>query len=90
MGDPAQLLIFLVIIVLSILLLVVGVQLFIVLRDFRSTLGKANRILDNAEEITHSISAPVSSISSIITSIKAGSIIAKILKKADLLEELKK
>ncbi len=89
MGDPAQALLFLVIIVLSVLLVVVGVQLFIVLRDLRSTLGKANKLLDDAGEITHSISAPVSSISSIITGLKAGSIIAKILKKADLLEEPK-
>jgi len=87
MGDPAQSLLFLVIIILSILLVVLGVQVFIVLKDFRNTLGKANRILDDAEEITHNISAPVSSISSLITSLKAGTIIARILKKADLLEE---
>lgn len=84
MIDPAQTILFLVIIVLSILLVVLGIQAFFVLKELRSTLSKANKVLDDAGEITKSISAPVSTFSSLLTGLKAGSIFANFLKKVDL------
>ncbi len=81
MFDPAQILLFLVILVLTILLVVLGIQVSLILRDVRKTVSKANKVLDNTGEITKSISAPVSSLSSIIMGIRSGGAIAGIVKK---------
>lgn len=78
--DPAQTALFLVIIVLTVLLLVLGVQVFFILRELRKTIEKTNKVLDEAGEITESVSAPLSSISTLITGLKTGASIASIFK----------
>lgn len=83
MFDPAQLLLFIVILVLTILLVVLGVQVYLILRDLRHTIAKANKVLDRAGEITESVSAPISSLSSIIMGLKTGAIFANLLKKVN-------
>lgn len=80
MGDPAQAALFLVIIVLTLLLLVLGIQVFFILRELRETVSKANKVLDDTGVITHSVSAPISTLSSLTMGVKAGSLIARILK----------
>ena len=82
MFDPAQILLFAVIIILTLLLLVLGIQVFFILRDLRKTINKANKVLDNTGEITQSVSQPLSSLSSVLMGLKAGGVIAKIIKKA--------
>ena len=47
MIDPAQTALFLVIIVLTILLLGLGIQVFFILRELRKTVDKANKVLDD-------------------------------------------
>lgn len=81
MIDTAQTALFLVIIVLTILLLVLGIQVFFILKELRNTIGKLNKVLDDTGLITESVSGPIASLSSIATGVKAGTIIAKILKK---------
>ncbi len=94
MIDSAQTILFVVIIVLTILLLVLGVQVFFILRDLRKTVNKANKVLDNTNIITHSVSQPLSSLSSIAMGIKTGStflnIFKKILSKDEDLEKKRK
>lgn len=70
--DTAQILLLSVVIVLSFLLLILGVQVFLILREFRKTVGKINRILDDAALLTESISAPIENFSSILGGIKTG------------------
>jgi len=48
MIDLTQLLILLVILVATFMLTLVGVQVFFILKEFRATIQKANKILDNA------------------------------------------
>jgi len=79
MTDPAQTALFLVVIVLTILLVVLGIQVFFILRELRKTIDKANKILDDTGAITESVSKPISSLSSIAMGLKAGARIAKIL-----------
>jgi hypothetical protein len=79
--DTAQIALFIVIIILTILLLALGVQVFFILREFRKTVFKANKILDNTNVITESVSAPISSLSSIATGIKAGASFVNLFKK---------
>lgn len=78
--DTAQIIVFIVIIVLTVLLVLLGIQAFYVLRELRTTLSKANKILDSASQLTESISNPVSAFSSILSGLKTGSLIAGILK----------
>lgn len=80
MIDPAQTALFLIIIVLAILLVVLGIQVFYILRELRKTISKANKVLDDTGVITESVSKPVSSLSTLISGIKTGATIASIIK----------
>lgn len=79
--DPAQIVIFVIIIVLTIAFLFLGREFFFVLRELRQTLIKTNRILDTAEKISENISNPINTLSSVVTGAKAGGLIASIIKK---------
>lgn len=72
MPDAAQTALFVIIIILTILLVVLGVQVFFILRDFRKTIQKANSILDDAEGITQSISEPINTFSTLLMGLKTG------------------
>lgn len=80
MPDPAQTALFLVIIVLTILLLVLGIQVFFILRELRHTVSKANKVLDDTGIITKSVSGPISSFSSLAMGLKAGSSFMNLLR----------
>lgn len=82
MFDPAQLLLFIVILVLTLLLLILGSQVFLILRDIRQTIAKANKVLDKTGEITENVSAPISNLSQILMGLKTGATFANLLKKA--------
>ena len=81
MADPAQTILLVVILILSILLVVLGIQVFLILRDLRETIAKANKVLDDAGQIAQSVSAPVSTISSILMGINTGAIASSIFSK---------
>ncbi|MGH7245473.1 MAG: hypothetical protein ACREGI_00900 [Candidatus Levyibacteriota bacterium] len=79
--DTAQTLLVVVIVALTVLLVVLGLQVFFILRELKKTVEKANKVLDDTGLITHSVSGPISNLSTIITGVKAGSILASILSK---------
>lgn len=79
--DPAQTVLFLVITVLTLLLLVLGIQVFFILRELRQTITKTNKVLDDAGEITESVSAPISNLSGIAMGLKTGVKIASLFKQ---------
>lgn len=81
MIDPVQAVLLVVIILLTLLLLVLGVQVFFILKELRQTLFRTTKILENAENITQSVSEPMSFISTLLFSSKTISTISKILKK---------
>ncbi len=81
MIDPAQTALFLVIIVLTVLLVVLGIQVFFILRELRQTINKANKVLDDTGMITESVSGPISTLSSLAMGVKTGAAFANILKK---------
>lgn len=78
--DTAQLLLSIVIVLLTLILLVLGVQIFFVLREFQKTVRKANKVLDDTSVITESISGPISNFSMLTSGIKAGAFLAQLLK----------
>jgi cell division protein FtsL len=76
MLDTVQLVLLFVIIIVSLLLVVLGVQVYFILKEVRKTITKANEVLTDAPHITESVSVPISSLSSLASGLKAGSIIA--------------
>lgn len=76
MIDSVQLVLLLIIITLTVLLVVLGVQVFFILRDIGKAVTKANKVLDNAHVITDSISVPFASFASLTTGLKTGSFLA--------------
>lgn len=81
MIDITQILLIAVITILTVMLTVIGMQLVYILREFRKTVEKVNKILDDTGLITESIAKPVAGVSSILTGIKAGVDLAHIFKK---------
>ena len=56
--DPVQILLFAVASVLTVLLLVLGVEVFFILRESYRALKKLNRVLDNAGSVSEAVSKP--------------------------------
>ncbi|OGH17572.1 MAG: hypothetical protein A3C22_01745 [Candidatus Levybacteria bacterium RIFCSPHIGHO2_02_FULL_37_10] len=79
--DTAQIILIIVIVLLTILLAVLGVQVFFILKEFRKTVSKANKVLDNTNNIAQNVSAPLTSLSSIAAGIKTGASFINIFKK---------
>lgn len=77
--DTAQILLIVVIVILTFLLVALGIQVFFILREFRKTISKANKVLEDTGTITGSISGPVSNLSNLTSGIKVGAMIAKFL-----------
>lgn len=73
--DAAEVVLIFVLIVLTVLLIVLGIQVFLILKEFRKTVTKANKVLDDTGTITQSVSGPLSNLSSIGTSFKFGSVL---------------
>ena len=77
--DTTQILLIVVIVLLSVLFIGLGIQVYFILREFQKTITKANRVLDDTEVITHSVSGPLSNLSMLASGVKAGAFIASLL-----------
>jgi uncharacterized membrane protein YqiK len=89
MIDSAQAVLLLVVVVLTVLLVVLGVQVFFILRELRKTIAKANKVLEDTGNITESVSGPISSLSTLANGLKTGVSIARLLKgKSKLIKRL--
>ncbi len=75
MIDSVQLVLLIVIIILTVLLVALGIQVFFILTDFHKTIRKANHVLDNANNLTDSVSGPLATVSALVGSLKGGSIL---------------
>ncbi|OGH19656.1 MAG: hypothetical protein A3D74_00475 [Candidatus Levybacteria bacterium RIFCSPHIGHO2_02_FULL_37_13] len=87
--DAAQIILFLVIIILTILLVALGIQVFFILRELKRAVGKANKILEDTGVITESVSTPLATLSSLMMGIKTGISAANLLKKVSKFGEKK-
>lgn len=65
MIDTVQAVLLFVIVLLTILFVVLGVQVFYILRDLRQTIRRTNNILEDAENLTEGISNSFESVSGI-------------------------
>jgi hypothetical protein len=78
MIDSVQLILLVVIVALTVLLVVLGVQVFFILKDLRKKINKTNQVLDNANSITENIDGPLTAISSLAMGLKGGSLVAAV------------
>ncbi len=67
MFNLTQTLLIVVVIVLSVILSIVGIQVFFILREVQRSIQKVNKMLDDAGTISESIAKPISSLSGTIT-----------------------
>jgi len=81
--DTAQILLYVVVGVLTLLLIVLGIQVFFILKELKNTLSRANKVLGDAGVISESISKPVESLATVISGGKILSIIASLLSSAN-------
>ncbi len=77
--DSAQYLLLLIILALALLLVILGIQAFFILRSFRKTLIKANKMLDNVNSITENVVNSASAFSSLATVVKTGAYLVNLL-----------
>lgn len=82
MIDPVQAVLLFVIILLAVLFVVLGIQVFLILGDLRKTIKKTNKILDEVDQLTESVSEPISFISGILFSSKTFATIANFIRRS--------
>lgn len=67
MIDTTQVLLIIVVTTLTVLLTIIGIQVFFILREFKKSIEKINKMLDDAGMISESVAKPIASLSSGIT-----------------------
>ncbi len=72
MIDPIQIIFIVVVVILSFLFVVVGVEVIKIIQDAKKTLKKINLVLDDVEVISSSLANPVSKMSDIIQGLQHG------------------
>ena len=82
MYDPAQILLFIIIIILTVFLVILGIQVSLILKDLRKTIAKANKVLDDSGEITEAVKGPVTGLSQAIMGFKASNTLLNLINKA--------
>lgn len=68
--DYTQILLFAVVLTLTLLLLVVGVQVFFILRKTQKTLDEVNKLLKDANLLTNSVARPISGMVSFVEGLR--------------------
>jgi len=81
MIDTVQAVLLFVVVLLTILFMVLGVQIFYILRDFRETIRRTNKILEDVENISSGMNNSMSSLSGIFS---GGSALSSIIKVVSL------
>lgn len=79
--DLTQTILLSVIIVLSIFLVVIGVQVFFVLKALKATIKKMNALFEDASGLVEEIKKPVARAQGLITALTTGASIVNLLKK---------
>ena len=73
MIDVTQLLLGIVIVTLTVLITIIGIQVYLILHEFQSTVKKANKILDDTGNVSNLFSG-------MVTGVKNGGKVLEIIK----------
>lgn len=69
--DPVQLTIISISFILTLLLVILGVQVWLILKEIRTSLTKTNGMLDDAKKVTSTIGDSVAGMAGLASGIKA-------------------
>lgn len=72
MVTLTQILLIIVITVLTVILTAIGIQFFLLIKEMRQTLARANSIMDDVGELINKISHPASSMNNLLTGLREG------------------
>lgn len=78
--QPAQVLLIIIISVLASVLTACGVQVYYILKEFRESVKKINKVLDDAGLISSSVAKPIAGISGFLTGLKSGVEVINLIK----------
>lgn len=70
--EPIQLVIIVVTCILTILIVVLGIQVWLILKEIRLSLQKMNKMLDDMQKVTGTVGEGVSNLGGIVAGMKAG------------------
>lgn len=70
--EPVQLTIILISVALTILIIVLGVQVWFILKEVRSSITKMNKMLDDAGKVSGAVSEGVIGMSGFVNGLKTG------------------
>ena len=79
--DPVQLTIIVISFILTLLVVLLGVQVWYILKEMRTAITKTNTMLDDAKKVTGTVGDSVSSMSGIMSGIKAALSVFKTFRK---------
>lgn len=79
MIDTVQAVLLFVIVLLTILFIVLGIQVFYILKDLRQTVKRTNTILENVENLSNGVSGSFSSLSDMFGGASAINSIVKVV-----------
>lgn len=85
--DPVQLTIIVISFILTLLLVVLGVQVWYIFKEIRTSLIKMNSMLDDAKKVTLTVGDSVSGMAGIASGIRTALSVFKVFKKKDKDEE---
>lgn len=76
-----QILLLSVVIVLTTLLIIAGIQVIHILMEFKGMTKKMNKMMDDFQLITNSVAKPIAGISGFVTGLKSGTDLVKVFFK---------
>lgn len=79
--DPVQLTIIAISFILTLLLVLLGVQVWYILKEIRTAIIKTNTMLDDAKKVTGTVGDSVASMSGVVSGIKAALSVFKTFRK---------
>jgi len=91
MLSPTQILLVIVVSVLTAVLAVIGIQVFLILKEGKRSVEKVNKILDNAGKVSEAITKPITSLSGSLGSLSGlGGLFSWLINRRKKTEEEKK
>jgi len=87
--EITQILLIIVVLALTSIMSIVGVEVFFIFKELRKSIKKFNKMLDDMGLITESVAKPIAGFSGFITGLKSGADAIKLLTKDNRKREKK-
>jgi len=85
--DPVQITIIAISFILAMLLVILGVQVWYIFKEIRTSFTKMNSMLDDAKKVTSTVGDSVSEMAGITSGIKAALSVFKVFKRKHIKED---